>query len=181
MKPSVYVAFLRGINVGGKNKLPMKELSAIFGLAGCTEVRTYIQSGNVVFKASATLAKQLPVVVRAAIKKNVGHDVPIVIRTAEELASVARSNPFLAAGASPETLHVAFLDSEPAPRAMAALDPARSPGDEFVARGREIYLRLPNGVARSKLTNAYFDRALATTSTIRNWRTVLELLALTKG
>jgi uncharacterized protein (DUF1697 family) len=63
---------------------------------------------------------------------------------------------------------------------MAALDPARSPGDEFVARGRELYLRLPNGVARSKLTNAYFDRALATTSTIRNWRTVLELLALTK-
>jgi uncharacterized protein (DUF1697 family) len=180
MKPGLYVALLRGINVGGKNKLPMKELSAIFGLAGCTEIQTYIQSGNVVCKASATVAKTLPVVVRAAIKKNVGHDVPIVIRTAEELASVARSNPFLAAGAPPETLHVAFLDDQPAPRAVATLDPARSPGDEFVARGREIYLRLPNGVGRSKLTNAYFDRALATTSTIRNWRTVLELLALTK-
>ena len=180
MKPGLFVALLRGINVGGKNKLAMKELSAIFALAGCTEVRTYIQSGNVVCKASATVAKKLPALVHAAIKKNIGHDVPIVIRTAAELASVARENPFLALGTAPETLHVAFLSDEPRAAAIVTLDPARSPGDEFVARGREIYLRLPNGVARSKLTNAYFDRALATTSTIRNWRTVLELLALTK-
>ncbi|MEO6575930.1 MAG: DUF1697 domain-containing protein [Polyangiaceae bacterium] len=178
MKAGLYDALLRGINVGGKNRLPMKELSAIFGLAGCTEVKTYIQSGNVVCKASPTVAKKLSSFVTQAIAKTVGHDIPIVLRTAEELAAVTRKNPFLAAGAAPESLHVMFLKDEPRRPAVAALDAARSPGDEFVVQGREIYLRLPNGVARTKLTNAYFDRALATTSTMRNWRTVLELASM---
>ncbi len=180
MKAGLYVALLRGINVGGKNKLAMKELAAIFAKAGCTDVKTYIQSGNVVCRASAAVAKKLPAFVTAAIANDVGHDIPVVIRTGEELASVARKNPFLAAGAAPETLHVMFLKDAPTAAAVAALDANRSPGDEFIARGKDIYLRLPNGVAKTKLSNAYFDRALATTSTGRNWRTVLELVSMSE-
>jgi uncharacterized protein (DUF1697 family) len=103
------------------------------------------------------------------------------VRTADELRAVAQGNPFLDEGADADTLHVAFLADRPRSDRVAALDANRSPGDSFVVRGSEIYLRLPNGVARTKLTNAYFDSKLSTISTARNWRTVLKLLELMQG
>jgi uncharacterized protein (DUF1697 family) len=98
-----------------------------------------------------------------------------VLRTAEQMRAVARNNPFLRTGADPRTLHVAFLASKPTPARAAALDPARSAPDEFAVRGGEIYLRLADGMARTKLTNDYFDTKLETTSTVRNWATVVKL------
>ncbi len=178
---STHVMLLRGINVGGKNTVPMADLVAILAAAGCTRVKTYIQSGNVVCSAPATVAKRLPSVVEAAILERWGYRIPIVMRTAAELDAVSRGNPFLKAGQAPETLHVAFLSAVPKPARASALDPKRSPPDELIVRGRDIYLRLPNGVARSKLTNAYFDSALDTTSTIRNWRTVLQLVEMARS
>ncbi len=172
-----HVALLRGINVGGRNRLPMADLAAVFAAEGCAEVRTYIQSGNVLFLAPAARAGGLAGAVEGAIAARFGFRVPVVIRTASDLARVARGNPFLAAGADPATLHVAFLAGPPAPARVAALDPRRSPPDAFAVRGREVYLHFPNGVARSRITNAWLDAALRTTSTVRNWRTVLELLA----
>lgn len=151
----------------------------MFVAAGCEDVETYIQSGNLVCKARPTLIKNLPAVVAGAILERFGYQVSVVMRTADELRDVARSNPFLAAGADPDLLHVAFLGDLPSAGRVATLDAQRSPPDEFVVRGREIYLHLPHGVARTKLTNAYFDARLATTSTVRNWRTVLKLLDLT--
>ncbi len=176
-----HVALLRGINVGGRNKLPMKDLAAIFEAQGCTGVKTYIQSGNVVFEASAALAAKLPRQIAGAILKGHGLNVPVVQRTAEELERVGRRNPFLKAGVVLDTLHVAFLADAPSPSAASALDPKRSPPDELAIRGRELYLRLPNGVAATKLTNAYFDRTLGTVSTLRNWRTVLQLIELCRA
>ena len=173
-----HVALLRGINVGGKNSLPMKDLVAMFGALGCTDVRTYIQSGNVVFRAPAKLVARVPTLLAAEIAKRVGIAVPVVLRTADELRAVSENNPFLAAGADPAKLHVVFLAERPAQAKAAALAPDRSPGDTFACAGREIYLHCPNGLGRSKLTNDWFDRALATTSTMRNWNTVLRLLAL---
>jgi len=178
---SAHVALLRGINLGGKNKLPMRELAAMFDDAGCGEVRTYIQSGNVVFDATARVAKTIPVAVAAAIRARFKLEVPVLVRTAAEMEAVVRDNPFLARGADVDTLHVMFLAGEPSAAQVAALDPARSPGDSFEVRGREVYLALPNGVARSKLTNAWFDSKLGTISTGRNWRTVQKLLELTRG
>lgn len=173
-----HVALMRGINVGGKNKLPMKDLVAMFAAAGCSEVQSYIQSGNVVFGAPAKLAARVPAVVSAAIAKRFGFAVPIVLRTADELREVVDNNPFLAAGIEPAQVHLMFLADRPAPAKVSALAADRSPGDAFAVRGRDVYLHLPNGVARTKLTNDWFDRALATTSTVRNWNTVLRLLAL---
>ncbi len=175
------IALLRGINVGGKNKLPMKDLVAIFAAAGCDDVRTYIQSGNVVCRASATATRTLPSAVATAILERFGYRVPVVTRTASELRDVGQSNPFLEAGREANTLHVAFLVDLPSRTRVAALDVDRSPPDEFLARGREIYLCLPNGVAKSRLTNAYFDATLGTTSPVRNWRTVMKLLDLADG
>ena len=174
----LYVALLRGINVGGKNRLSMKDLVAIFAEAGCDDVQTYIQSGNVVFRAAEAHASRIPARITTAISGRLGFRAPVVMRTAGELRTIARGNPFLRAGADPDALHVMFLSDRPPPRKVAALDPKRSPPDEFEVRGREIYLRCPNGVARTKLTNAYFDTKLSTTSTMRNWRTVLKLVEL---
>lgn len=153
----------------------------MFTEAGCRDVRTYIQSGNVVFSAAPGLAKRLPDLVSQRIADRFGYRVPVVWRTADEFRQVAVRNPFLKSEADVDSLHVGFLADLPTPRDVAALDPKRSPGDSFKVRGRDIYLCLPNGMARTKLTNAYFDSKLETTSTFRNWRTVLKLLELTQA
>jgi uncharacterized protein (DUF1697 family) len=175
MAENTHIALLRGINVGGRNKLPMADLRALFEEVGCSQVQTYIQSGNVVFKADPELAIQIPGIIKDAVSQKFGFEIPIVTRTAEELRVVVQGNPFLDSSTDERTLHVAFLSEIPAAENIKTLDPARSPPDEFVLRAREIYLRLPNGVARTKLTNAYFDSKLGTTSTVRNWRTTIKL------
>jgi uncharacterized protein (DUF1697 family) len=177
----VHIALLRGVNVGGKNKLPMKDLAALFEAAGCERVRTYIQSGNVVCAAPAVLARGLPAAVARDLERRFGLRVPVVMRTAAEMERVAAGNPFLAAGTDPAALHVAFLGEVPEKGRAAGLDPGRSPPDELALRGREVYLRLPSGTARSRITNAWLDAVLGTFSTIRNWRTVLQLLEMARS
>ncbi len=175
---SANVALLRGINVGGKNKLPMADLAAMFREAGCDDVRTYIQSGNVVFRAGPELAGDIPSLVTASIKEQFGYSIPVVTRTASEFEGIVQANPFAEIGAEANKLHVMFLADLPDSARVEALDPDRSPGDEFAVLGREVFLHCPNGVARTKLTNAYFDSSLSTTSTSRNWRTVGKLLEM---
>ena len=169
-----HVALLRGINVGGKNMLPMKDLVSIFAAAGCTDVRTYIQSGNVIFKAPAG-APGIADGIAAKIEKQFGFRIPIILRTSQQLLQTIRNNPFLASVSDHRWLHVYFLAHPPNARAIGGLDTARSAPDVFHVLGQEIYLHLPNGMGRSKLTNAYFDSKLSTTCTARNWATVLKL------
>jgi uncharacterized protein (DUF1697 family) len=171
---STHVALLRGVNVGGKNCVPMKDLAEIFAKAGCAEVRTYVQSGNVVFRATRKIAESLPPRITEQIAKRLGCQIPITLRTAEQFAAAVRNNPFREV--PEEALYVYFLAGIPDAARTAQLDPDRSKPDAFIVHGREIYLHLPNGIGRSKLTNAYFDSKLATTSTARNWRTTLKLL-----
>jgi uncharacterized protein (DUF1697 family) len=177
-KTARHIALLRGINLGGRNSLPMARLVSIFETIGCQGVRTYIQSGNVVFEAPATLARQVPGLVADAIADQTGLAVPIMTRSAAEIQRLVDANPFVKPGADLSVLHVGFLAARPTRAHLAALDPDRSPPDECVSDGRELYLRCPNGLARTKFTNAYFDRTLGTVTTIRNWRTTLRLLEL---
>lgn len=170
-----YVALLRGINVGGKNKLPMKELTAMFTEAGCRETQTYIQSGNVIFAAEPAAVVSLSDVISARILERFGYDVPVIVRNAEQMQAVVDGNPFLAEGAPEETLHVMFLRERPGEEDVRRLNPDRSPPDELRVLGGEVYLRLPNGAGRTKLTTDYIDRTLRTISTARNWRTVTTL------
>ncbi len=176
-----HVALLRGVNVGGKNKLPMPALASLFEEVGCRDVETYIQSGNVVFTAPERIATRLPRLLSERISDRFGFTTPVLLRTREELAAVAQGNPYFAVGADPDTLLVMFLADRPGSTLVARLDARRSPPDQFEVRGCEIYLRCPNGFARTKLTNAYFDAKLATTSTGRNWRTILRLAEMTGG
>ena len=170
------VALLRGINVGGKNKLPMKELTAMFVDAGCSDVQTYIQSGNVVFRPGSAVGEDVPSMISESILSRFGYRVPVVIRSAAELRQVVEANPFVQAGAEADKLHIIFLGETPDEGDVQGLAPDRSPGDEFAVLGRAIYLHCPNGFASTKLTNSYFETRLSTTSTTRNWKTVLRLL-----
>ncbi len=176
--PATHIALLRGINVGGKNKMPMPALAALFTESGCRDVQTYIQSGNVIFQAAPEAADTLPAQISALIAERFGLRVPVVLRTAEQLAAAFHNNPFLAQELLTQTLHVMFLADLPSLEKVAGLDANRSTPDAFVVQGRDIYLHLPNGGADTKLTNAYFDAKLATVSTIRNWKTVTKLLEL---
>ncbi|MFZ0793618.1 MAG: DUF1697 domain-containing protein [Candidatus Korobacteraceae bacterium] len=175
---SPYVALLRGINVGGKHIVPMQQLAEIFTRAKCGNVRTYIQSGNVVFTASPRVAKALPALLAKKLEERFGFPVPVVLRNREELAEAARNNPFLKAGLPQPTLHVYFLADIPSVDAVKTLDPQRSAPDAFHLSGREIYLHVPNGMGRTKLTSTYFDSRLKTVCTARNWNTVLKLLEM---
>jgi uncharacterized protein (DUF1697 family) len=172
------VALLRGINVGGKNLLPMKDLVRLFADAGCADVRTYIQSGNVLFQASPAKAGRLPGVIAQGIADRFGYRTPVLVRTVEELGATIQNNPFLNAGAPESWLHVLFLASQADALRVAALDPDRSPPDAYAVRGQEIYLQCPNGAGNTRLTNAWFDSKLATISTGRNWRTAIKLFEL---
>jgi len=149
----------------------------MFADAGCSNVRTYIQSGNVIFQEPAG-APAVAGSIAANIERRFGYRIPVIVRTSEELLKTIRGNPFLQAGADEKALHVYFLAAVASARAIAGLDPARSAPDAFHVRGQEIYLHLPNGMARTKLTNAYFDSKLSTTCTARNWATVLKLAAM---
>jgi uncharacterized protein (DUF1697 family) len=170
------VALLRGINVGGKNILPMKSLAEIFRNAGAEDIKTYIQSGNVLFRAAHP--DKIAAKVSAQILTDFSLKVPVITRSAAEIAAATIANPFLQSGVDPSLLHVMFLADQPSPKQIAKLDPTRSSPDEFALIGRDLYLRLPNGAARTKLTATYFDATLKTPGTQRNWRTVLTLATM---
>jgi uncharacterized protein (DUF1697 family) len=175
---AIHVALLRGINVGGKNKVPMKDLAQMFEVAGCTQVQTYIASGNVVFAAKDALAKKIGGAISEAIEAKLGLSIDVVTRSAAELAAAAKANPFFKAGVDTKPLYVGFLHELPSASRLAALDPNRSPPDEYRVVGREIFFRFVNSPARTKLTTAYFDSRLGTTSTVRNWNTLQKLVEL---
>jgi len=173
---TVYVALLRAINVGGKNRLAMTALRSIVESVGYTDAVTYVQSGNVVFRAG-----EKPRVVRAAVERAIAEEtglgVTVVVRTAAEWARVVAANPY------PEMegtrLHVTFTDA-PIPTDVSSRVVASAFAPErFRVNGREIYLSLPDGIGRSKLATA-LDRALGGgIGTTRNWNTVVELHRLT--
>jgi uncharacterized protein (DUF1697 family) len=173
-----YVALVRGINVGGKHLVPMKMLAEMFASAGCEHVQTYIQSGNVVFAASAAVAREIAECIGKEIRKRLGHEAPVVLRSAEQFEQVVEQNPFSKRTDFENFSHVLFCAHKLSPANIKTLDVGRSPGDEFVCKGQEIYLWLPNGAGKTKLTNAYFDAKLETICTQRNWRTVMKLKAM---
>lgn len=174
------IALLRGINVGGKNPVPMAELRVLFEDAGHVDVATLIQSGNVVFESAAPAGPTLAAALERQIEERFGVRSPVVLLTVAELERVARDNPFLARAAEPSQLHVVFLDGTPAADSVGLLDPDRSPPDVFEVRGRAVYLHLPQGAGRSKLTIDYFERALSMRATARNWSTTTKLLELAR-
>jgi uncharacterized protein (DUF1697 family) len=174
---ATYVVLLRGVNVGGARPLPMAALRDALTGAAYGRVRTYVQSGNVVLDSRASAAA-VAAGVHTEIARSFDLDVAVVVRSASQLASVVAHNPFLRPEADPgRQLHVAFLAARPAAKAVAALDPQRAAPEELRVRGTEVYLWCPNGLGRSKVLTGV-ERRLGTAMTVRNWRTVTELLRL---
>lgn len=169
-----WIVLLRGINVGGHNKLPMADLRVALGDAGYADVTTYIQSGNIALTAPTCT----PDAISAVIADRFGLDVPAVVITPERLREVVTANPFPEMEDEPKFLHL-FVCNDPIPLgADEAIDPADHAPDRFAFGRSEIYVAYPQGQARSKLTNAVFDRVTGQVTTGRNWNTVRKLLDL---
>jgi uncharacterized protein (DUF1697 family) len=190
---TTFIALLRAVNVGGQNRIPMAELRRQLSAIGLNDVQTYVQSGNIVFPADGDDPEAQAAVVHDVIARDLGHDVNVIGLSAADLALVASGNPLVGEGVDEKALHVTFLSApvtaaafrglvlpaQPDERALLGADgpPSRgaAPGGEAELAGRVIYLQLPHGYGRTKLNNAYFERALETPATTRNWRTVLAL------
>ena len=174
---NTFVALLRGVNVGGRKKIAMAELRLLFSSLGFEDVVAYIQSGNVVFSSPHGDRDHISATIEGEITAAFGMDPAVLLRTPTELEEIVKCSPYRARADSSK-VHVVFLERTPAASAAAELDPGRSPPDEFTLRGREVYLYLPNGAGRSKLTIDYFERRLGVRATARNWNTLLNLLDL---
>jgi len=175
MRRVVYVALLRGINVGGKTKIGMAALRDTCTSVGCEDVVTYIQSGNVVLKSKLT-ADELRTALEGAIAGEFGFSPAVMIRTAKEISAVVDRNPF--AGSDDKAVHVGFLHAAPDAATKKCLGAIDCAPEELTVVGRDIYLHLPNGMGRAALP-VQMERCLRPTPvTVRNWRTVTKLVEL---
>ena len=173
---AIYVSMLRGINVGGNKRIKMDALRRSFDALGFQQVKTFIQSGNVVYKSAKASTTALSNKIEKRLLEDFGFAVLVVTRTAEEMAGAIKNNSFAAAkGIDQEKLHVMFLSAPPAPDALSKLNAWIAEPEQCRCLGRELYLYLPNGAGESKLLKAPLDRILSVVSTTRNWRTVNSL------
>jgi uncharacterized protein (DUF1697 family) len=169
----IYVAMLRGINVGPHKRIRMDELRQSFESLGLERIRTYIQSGNVVFKTVKTAPPELCKRTEKQIFSDFGFSVSVIVRTADQIAKAIERNPFVDEQAiDPERLHVTFLSAALSPAALKKLEALTTAPDRSCCVGGEIYLFLPNGVSESSLMKTPLDRALSVVTTTRNWKTV---------
>ena len=177
-QPTTYAALLRGVNLGARNRVRMADLRALVEWLGCTDVSTYVQSGNVVFRSDRTagvLAKSL----ERGISSELGLDVAVVIRNRRQLQQLLAGNPFGRPKAKENRLYVTFLAEKPDRQRVRRLAEESFEPERFEIAGEDVYLWFPHGYGRSKLSNALVERRLGVAATTRNWRTVTALAELT--
>jgi uncharacterized protein (DUF1697 family) len=175
----IYISMLRGINVGGRKKVKMVELKGLYESLGFSDVKTYIQSGNVIFKtnnfnSSSELIKRIEV----AVKEVFSFEVHVFIRTMSELERIINDNPLIQFDTS--KLHVTFLSDHPTMH-INGIDEVKDELEKYSFSDVEIYLFLPNGYGRTKLSNDFFEKKLRVNATTRNWRTVNKLFDIAKS
>lgn len=170
------IALLRGINVSGKNKIRMADLKALFEGLGCTDVSTYLQSGNVVFdSAKALKSKQI----EQAILNQFQLDVPVLSLPGSDLEALANNNPYLNNdGAAPSHCYLTFLWETPSEQSVADLELPNNETGQFAIDGNYVYVHCPNGYGRTKIHTVFFEKKLKLLATTRNWKTLNALLEL---
>jgi uncharacterized protein (DUF1697 family) len=176
-----YVALLRGINVGGKNKVPMRTLRELIAGIGGSEVRTHLQSGNAVFAHEQKDPLRLAADLERAITAELGLTISCLVRTGADLRRVVAANPFPMEGIDGSRFVVVFLSGPVPLDRLAGIDPAAYAPDEFKPGATEIYAHFPDSIRDSKLAAFFTDRRLGLTATARNWNTVTKLLALSEA
>lgn len=172
-----WIALLRGINVVGRNQVPMKELAAAFDRAGFGAVRTYIQSGNVVFQSRNGTARTLGTRIARLVREEFGFEPRVMVISGEELAGAIRANPFPDAQRNPKLLHLYFLAERPKKPDLESLAKVDAGREKFVLEGGVFYLYTPDGFADSVLQSKV-ERCLGVAATARNWRTANELMKM---
>jgi uncharacterized protein (DUF1697 family) len=176
-----FISILRGINVSGQKKILMAELKLLYESLKFKDVTTYIQSGNVLFKSDKSLSDlELATKIRKAIYKKYGFEVPVIIRSKDEIQKIISTNPFLKEKDIDEKkLHVTFLSEIPVKENIESIKSDNYLPDQFIISGKDIYLHIPVSYGETKLSNNFFEKKLKVTATTRNWNTVKKLLELT--
>jgi uncharacterized protein (DUF1697 family) len=173
-----YTAFLRGINVGGKNKIKMETLREICGALGFTNVKTYINSGNIIFETAKTDDKKLAEQIEKAIEKEFALRIKVIVRSITEIENIIKNNPFDGQFENDKDLHVFFLDDELPEDKRELLLSNNSENEQFAVLGREIFCLLRISVLESLIGKDYIAKKLKVSATARNWRTVNKILEL---
>jgi uncharacterized protein (DUF1697 family) len=173
---NTFISMLRGINVGGQKKIRMTDLASLYESLGLANVKTYVQSGNVVFQSPKSSASALAGLIEVQIKRLLGHSVFVFIRDTNDFQRVTSNNPFLdKRRENPARLAVTFLYRPPSKEKWAGLGSPKDKADEFSVNGQEIYIFCPNGYGRTKFSNTFFEKKLNVPATTRNWKTVMAL------
>ncbi len=176
------VSMIRGINVAGSRPLKMDKLRAIHEALGFRNVRTYLNSGNVVFDAVSPDVDRQALAIERRILRDCGYDVAVAARTAEGMSAAIASNPLLRRRAvDPRFLHATFLVSPGNRPSLEGIELPLAPGEAVVLAGDVVYLYCPLGYGITKINNAFFERKLAIRATTRNWRTVTALEKMARG
>jgi uncharacterized protein (DUF1697 family) len=176
---TVLISMLRGINLAGKNRIEMGALRELYGSLGLRDARTYVQSGNIIFKTGDRDPVQLAKHIERGIKRRFGFHPDVIIRTAPELRDVVARNPFTRRrGIEPDKLLVTFLAADPGSEARAKVLSIKADPEEVCFDGREVYIYFPNGAGRSKFPWSSIDKMVKQAGTARNWNTVVKLLAM---
>jgi uncharacterized protein (DUF1697 family) len=179
---TTYLALLRGINVGGHKQVAMADLRDLLTQLGLADPRSLLQSGNLVFGANERTSVQLERRLEAEVAKRLGLQTDCFVRTAREWEGVVAHNPFhKEAARDPGHLLVMFLKDAPSVTGVKALQAAITGREVVRAAGKHLYIVYPDGIGRSRLTNAVIDKQLGTRGTGRNWNTVVKLAALAAG
>lgn len=174
---NTYIALFRGINVGGNNMLPMKELKVVMENEGCCDVQTYIQSGNVIFRSAMSDTAKLSKRLGTAVSKSHGFEPRVWLLTRQELERAAKANPFHEAIENPKSVHLFFLATPPKAPNLEGIDKIRLESERFQLKGRVFYVHTPEGFGTSKLATRV-EQLLGVPATARNWRTVTTLLEM---
>lgn len=178
-KMTTYISLLRGINVSGQKKILMSDLKFLYEELGFSDIVTYIQSGNVIFKSSLkTTATKLAKQIEDKIKENYGFDVPVIIRTQNDLQNIINKNPFK--DNLIESLYVTFLSNQPNTNYIEKLENVNFLPDKFELIDKEIYLSVLS-YGNTKLSNSFFESKLKVTTTTRNLKTIMKLIELVNG
>ena len=170
-----YIVLLRGINVGGHNKLPMAELRTLLSTNGYKNVATYIQSGNIVLDSTMSVEKTNEHI-KLLIKQQFDYNIPVVTLTAEEIKKCFTENPYLKIEDNVKNLHVTFLKNIPENKLVTNLEINSSNNDSYTISGKTIYLHTPDGYQKTKFSNIQFEKKLNTQATTRNWKTTTKLV-----
>lgn len=175
---AIFVSLLRGVNVGGHGRLKMSDLARLYASLGFTNVRTYVQSGNVVFSTESREAEKIARQIEKELKSRLDLDAVVFVRTPDDLGAIVDRNPFKKY--EPNRVHVTFLSTRPNEIPTNKIDAVKARGELFSLHNREVYLFLPNGQGKTKLSNSFFEKVLGVRATTRNWNTVTALLNMAK-